>query len=682
MRTSKLLTAVVFCCAVFRCASAAQNVPLEVSPGIGPEIAVASDAATVSVNWKDEAQREWAAVFRRDPGKAPIAAVRLNGRDVLRDARPFYRAETGKRRKGWNAFFDYPPAHPEGTQAWQGRLDLKSIRVESVGNRVRVVCSGFRLGIFSGDLVYTFFPGLRLIQQEAALSTDVPDTAYYYDAGLEFAAPEHEQPGRNMRSPFAYYDTEGALRSLSANGLQPERIPYKVRYRALAAAASGGSVAAFPAPHQYFFPRDFTSNLGHNWHRSWRGEVSLGIRQIRDTNWRFYPWMNAPPGSLQRMSMFLLLSGEPPEAALEDALRYTNRDRFPALDGYKTLTAHWHLAYTVQAIEKGLDWTPPFKTVLQEMGVDAAIIMDFHGDGHPKDLTELRLQELDSFFEACRAQSDEKFLLIPSEEANVHFGGHWALVFPKPVYWWMNRPQGGKFVDKHKKYGTVYSAANADELLDLVRRENGWMYQTHARTKGSTGYPDAIRETEHFRDPRYFGAGWKAMPSDPSSPRLGERALKLLDDMRNWGLDKRVLGEVDVFQLDTTHELYAHMNVNYVRAGKLPQFEEYGRLLEPLLRGDMFVSTGEILLPEWEITGSADEIRASAKVRWTFPLNFAEIVWSDGENTRREIVDLRSSGSFGERDFQWKRRAPGWKWARIAVWDVAANGAFVNPVRR
>ena len=93
--------------------------------------------------------------------------------------------------------------------------------------------------------------------------------------------------------------------------------------------------------------------------------------------------MNAPPGSLQRMGMFLLLSGDAPEAALEDALRYTNRDRFPALAGYKTLAAHWHLAYTVQALEKGWDWTPPFKTVLQEMGVDAAIIMDFHGDGHP-----------------------------------------------------------------------------------------------------------------------------------------------------------------------------------------------------------------------------------------------------------------------------------------------------------
>ena len=48
-------------------------------------------------------------------------------------------------------------------------------------------------------------------------------------------------------------------------------------------------------------------------------------------------------------------------------------------------------------MEKGVDWTPPFKPVLKAMGVDAAIIMEFHGDGHPRDLTDLRLKELDAY---------------------------------------------------------------------------------------------------------------------------------------------------------------------------------------------------------------------------------------------------------------------------------------------
>ena len=647
----------------------------------GPATVTTNDE-DVRVRWRDEAELEWSLAFRRDPAKPLIASLEVGGEPVLRDGRPYYSVETGIRRKGWDAFFDYPPAHVQGTEAHMATFELDGIRVESAGNRVRVHLGGFRAGPFQGSLVYTIFAGSRLVKQEAVVRTDEPDVAFFYDAGIEFAAPEQERVGRNMETPYAYYDTEGERRSAVANGFQPERVQHRVRYRAMATAAGTGSVAAFPAPHQYFFPRDFTSNLSQNWHRSWRSKVSLGIRQVRDTNWQFYPWANAPPGTDQSLSVFLLASSGPPEDVLEDALRYTNRDRFAALDGFKTMASHFHLAYTVQALEHGMDWVPPFKPVLQEMGVNAAIIMDFHGDGHPRDLTELRLSELDSFFKACKKMSGKDFLLIPSEEANVHFGGHWGLIFPKPIYWWMNRPQGGEFVSKHKRYGTVYSTADAAELLELVRREGGWMYQTHARTKGSTGYPDAIRDTPHFRDPRYFGAGWKAMPSDLSSPRLGERGLTLLDDMQNWGLNKRLLGEVDVFQFDHTHELYAHMNVNYVKIDRLPSFDNYDRLLEPLLAGQFFVSTGEVLLPSWEIGGTDAEIAVNADVRGTFPLQFAEVVWGDGTGTQREIFDLSESGEFSSGSYSWKVRAPGWTWARLAIWDVAANGGFVNPVRR
>ena len=108
------------------------------------------------------------------------------------------------------------------------------------------------------------------------------------------------------------------------------------------------------------------------------------------------------------------------------------------------------------------------------------------------------------------------------------------------------------------------------------------MYQTHPRTKGSTGFPDRIAQTAHFQDPAYLGAGWKAMPSDPSSPRLGERSLTLLDDLSAQGIRKEIFGEVDVFQLDETHELYAHMNINYIRLSELPAFDQWGEALAPL----------------------------------------------------------------------------------------------------
>ena len=661
--------------------SFAAAVPTDLSAVRPGPVSVEQAGETLVVTWPDGEDRPWQAIFSLDPAKPLIASISTQGREVIADARPYYQGETGKRRKGWNAFFDYPPEHPEGTRAAMGKFALRSARATTKGSRVELYFDGLEMGIFDGGIAYTFFPGGRLIQQEAVMRTYVGDTAYYYDAGLEFA--DELVVGKNMATEFSYYDTEGEFQTHIENGFQPERTPVKVRYRTLAAKTTGGSLAVFPAPHQYFFPRDFTSNLSQLWHRSWRGRVSVGIRQIRDTNWRFYPWVNAPPGTEQRMSVFLLPTAGDSREALDDVLGYTNKDRFPDLGGYKKLSSHWHLAYTIQALEHGMDWTPPFKPVLKEMGVDASIIMDFHGDGHPRDLTDLRLDELDAFFRACKAQSEDDFLLIPSEEANVHYGGHWALVFPKPVYWFMNRPEGGAFEINHPKYGKVYSTANEDELLDLIRKENGWVYQTHARTKGSTGYPDQIRHTERFLDPSYFGSGWKAMPSDLSSPRLGERVFTLLDDMNNWGLAKRTLGEVDVFQFDHTHELYAHMNINYVKSDSLPSFDEYNKILEPLVAGDFFVSTGEVLLPKVEIsTSSAKQIRVKADIQWQFPLEFAEVVWGDGERTEREIISLAETRQHGSGSFEWKVDAPGWKWARVAVWDVAANGAFVNPVRR
>jgi hypothetical protein len=334
-------------------------------------------------------------------------------------------------------------------------------------------------------------------------------------------------------------------------------------------------------------------------------------------------------------------------------------------------------------MDKGLPWTPPFQPVLKAMGVDASIIMDFHGDGHPADTGETRLREVKAYYDACRAQSGPDFLLIPGEEANVHFGGHWSVMFPKPVLWIMSRPPGAAFVTQDPRYGTVYRTGNSAELLDLIRREKGWMYQTHPRTKGSMGFPDKIRDTEPFRDPRYFGAGWKAMNSDLSSPRLGDRSLNLLDDMSNWGLRKKLIGEVDVFQFDETHELWGHSNVNYVRMDQLPAFDGYGAVLEAIGRGDFFVTTGEVLLPRVDIrAGGGDEILVRASAQWTFPLRMAEIVWGDGAKTERVTIPLDATRTLGQSEFNWKAHAPGWKWARAAVWDVAANGAFVNPVWR
>src|SRR5262249_15906326 len=127
----------------------------------------------------------------------------------------------------------------------------------------------------------------------------------------------------------------------------------------------------------------------------------------------------------------------------------------------------------------------------------------------------------------------------------------------------------------------------------------------HARIKASSWTPDIYRNEDFFLSDHWLGAAWKAMPADLSDDRLGRRVLDLLDDMANWGNRKHVLGEVDVFKLDHTHELYGHMNINYVRLDRVPRFEEgWKPLLDALRAGRFFVTTGEVLIPEFSIAGA------------------------------------------------------------------------------
>ena len=647
----------------------------------GP-IAVIQAGQSLSVSWSDTSSHQWKAMFSLDAAKPLITAIAVDGKNVVTLAQPVYRCSTGKRSGGWDAFFDFPPANPAGTRRFMQEFHPTQVAARTAGSRVEVTFNGMKLGIFDGSLRYVFYAGSPLIQQVALMSTQEPDTAYFYDAGLQMASPQDLRAGGNMASSIVYFDANGKLTEVTSP-YGSERHTLQVRYRTVAAKMGVGSVAVFPPPHRYMFARDYTTNQGYLWYTAWRGQVGLGVQQYPDDNTGIDPWMNAPPGTVQEMGLFLLPGVGDANATLKRVLAYTHGDRFAHVDGFITFASHWHLAYTVQAMEKGAHWVPPFKPVMEAAGIDSAMIMDFHGDGHPSDLTGLRLHELDEYYKMCRAQSNTNFLLIPAEEANVYLGGHWGLVFPKPVYWMQDRTQDQPFKSTDPKYGTVYRVHTADEVWAMVKAEAGYVYQTHPRTKGSTGYPDKILNTSYFRDPSYLGTGWKSMPSDLSLPQLGNRGFKTLDDLNNLGFHKHMLGEVDVFQLSSTDELYGLLNLNYLRLPKLPDFDHYDKILKSVQKGDGFISTGEVLLPSFTLSGQGrDEVHVDAKVTSTFPLRLAEIVWGDGASTHREMIGLESSHEFDEHAYSWNAKTPGWTWARLEVWDVAGDGAFTQPIWR
>ena len=69
-----------------------------------------------------------------------------------------------------------------------------------------------------------------------------------------------------------------------------------------------------------------------------------------------------------------------------------------------------------------------------------------------------------------------------------------------------------------------------------------------------------------------------------------------------------------------------------------------------------------------------------ADIEYTFPLDFAEVVWSDGTTVSRKIIRLTDSAAFGTKTLRIPFDATGKKWVRLAVWDSAGDGAWLQPV--
>lgn len=385
------------------------------------------------------------------------------------------------------------------------------------------------------------------------------------------------------------------------------------------------------------------------------------------------------------MAAFVWLGAERPEAELERLLRYTHHDGFKPVDGRATFTSHWHLKLTMNDLA-GKAAAAEAASIFKAMNVNIVHLAEFHGDGHANDPGPLRLPELKRMFEVCREHSDADLLFIPGEEANVHLNlpapggtppGHWLYLFPKPVYLTLVRPPGAPLSEELAPYGIVHHAGSEADMVEILRREKALAWTAHPRIKSSFAAPDSFKEKDWYKDDLWLGGAWKAMPADLSQNRMGVRVLDLLDDMNAWGQRKQVLGEVDTFELDRTHELYAHLNVNYLKLACRPSSDDWSPVLRALRAGDFFTTTGEVLIHSFQVKGRT----ASADLEWTFPLSQVEIVTSDGKESKRRTIPLAFTAEFGRSTFDWPLGDGDLVTARLEAWDVTSSGAFTQPLR-
>ena len=382
--------------------------------------------------------------------------------------------------------------------------------------------------------------------------------------------------------------------------------------------------------------------------------------------------------------------------AIERVLAFTHGDRYRALPGYKTMNHHYHMDLGERLLESGsLQTRLPDLVALRALGldivsqVDSVIYGPFRMPPGPggrarRDALEIRAASI----AGARLHSDRDFLVLANQEIyNSPLGGHTDLLFSHPVYW-DNRTEGQPFESAHPEFGKVYHLGTADDLMRMVHQEGAIISMPHPRTKGSTGFPDAIRDEPFFRDSAYQGIGVRwGMGLDGSERRTCEfRCLPLLDDLSNWmtrqDLPLKYMTSIsEVRHQQPGDDLYSSAPVTYVQLDALPAPDDVTTLVRALADGRSFVTTGEVLLHSTAVEGTGRQARFVADVEWTFPLEFVEIVWGDGQGTGRQLVPATNLPAFGRHRFVIPFDATGKRWVRFAAWDAAYEGAMTQPVR-
>jgi hypothetical protein len=593
--------------------------------------------------------------------------------------------------------------------------------VKTDGARLEISFPGVEMGIFSGRLQYTVYKGTGLLRQEVIAKTGEDDIAYKYDAGLKGLAI-------NQSSKLVWRDTAYMWQDYQFGSPTNHR-PATVRAanRVLAAQDAAGSIATFPPPHNFFWTREISVNLGYTWYRKDSDtSFSFGVREAdseadpayagrgpedRRQNFALY---NARPGTEQRMPVYFEIDPDPGQATIEAALAYTRNDHYQALPGYWIMARHFHTSPIPRLLGLGgLDTVLPDYELARATGINIFGPVGAGGlqptgttrIGPRQNLTgpnappvlppgrtmseadRLKMQSL--YYQMARVQSRKDFLVMPNEELfNYPLPAHNDLLISHPTYWVDERKPGEPLVEDNPTYGKVYHIGSPADLMEMAHREDMFLMMPHPDTKGSAGYPAAFKDQDYFKDARYGGIGFRwGMGVDRSEKRLSDyRCMPLFDEMNNWVADlptspKYMDAITETYEQGPGDDFYANNPVSYIKVEGQPGIDNWKPVIDAMMKGNYFVTSGEVLIPSYSVEGTGAKRTISADVEWTFPLEFAEVVWGDGQKTDRQIISVTDLPAFGKHQFRIPFDAAGKKWVRFALWDSAGNGAFVQPIK-
>ena len=596
-------------------------------------------------------------------------------------------------------FANHPgmPRSSEEVNRAKATFNAERCVVKTNGGRLEITFPGVQAGVFQGYLQYDIYKGVNLFRQMVVAKTEKPSVAFKYDAGLK-GLPLSQ-------SRIVWRDLVNLWQENQFGGVINESPTIiKSNNRLIAAEVNEAGIAAFPPPHSFYWARESEQNLGYAWYRKDNeSSFSFGIRQAEhEEDPEFYhnfALYSARPGTWQRMPLFFYLSAKNGEDAIQQALKFTRNDQFKPLPGYKVMGHHYHTGM-VKRLKKlgGFNHLLNDISTMKGIGVDIFSIIDGVRGPARHDKGMAFVKELKEYYEAARSQSDKDFLVMPNDENSTggrppFMGGHYDILIPGPVYWKPSRAEEEPLYTEHPEFGRVYNIAEPMDLMKMTEHENMLISMPHPRSKRSTGYPDAIKDEPQFEHENYFGLGYRwGMGIDASEIRLGEyRFLNLLDEANNWMAAKDLPPKFAIAISEARSDIgdrgkppwddaYGMSPVNYLKIDKVPTVDDMSSIINTLKQGDYFMTSGEILIPNFEVKGNGNKKTIIAEVEWTFPLAFVEVVWGDGENTDRQIISATDLPAFGKKQFKIPFDSKGKKWVRFAAWDVATNGALVQPI--
>ena len=402
--------------------------------------------------------------------------------------------------------------------------------------------------------------------------------------------------------------------------------------------------------------------------------MSFGIRQAEeehDPQWKAnFALYNARPGTMQRMPVFLYASAGPAEPTREAVLAFTHGDRYKPIAGYQTMLHHVHARFGARLRDAGSPTAEiPDLIALKAIGINIVSPVDPIGpqgdtlEGQlPADRTPADVLNLQRFrIEGARHHSDRDFLVLPTHEIEPSpFLGHIDLLYSHPTYWVSGRTAGQPLVDEmaplrpllsHRQHRGPDGDGEAGGHPP-VDASSGLEVQ-HGLSGGDQG-PVVLQGPALPELRVQVGHGSRSIGAAPVRDSLSGPAGR--DEQlarRRARAPQEPAGDLRGAPPGTGRRRVRVRPDHLRQAGHGPETRRHERADpragERRLVRDVRRGAGVI------VRGDRDRPRAGtivADVEWTFPLDFVEVVWGDGERTSRQVISTTERPQFGRHRFE------------------------------